>query len=144
MTAKIAAVLIALSQASAGLASGEFMLCFHQDGRVEVERFDLLCCRGSATASDGCCPEESGDAPASTCPDDQCQDLPVTLTSPRSSDRPAPAVEKFEGAFDGPLLLLLWTAFAPPVSAPVPSASLAGPPLRAGPLEQLRTIVLRI
>ncbi len=143
MTAKLAAALVFLSQASAGFASSEFMLCFHRDGHIEFERYDQLCCRGSAPAAEDCCSEESKGAASSSCPDDQCKDLPLKLSAPRSAYRPAPALEKPADTLAGPILDLL-VAFVPPISDPARPAFSEEPPLRAGPIEQLRTIVLRI
>lgn len=142
MIAKLGVVLVLLSQASIGFASGEFMLCFHRDGHVQVERFDLLCCRDARPVEKGCCPEEETPASSSECPDDGCRDVPVTLTSPQTTfDSGLRLVER-----PGETLLLesgvLLYAFQGS-GVQVRPTSLAGPPVPADPLTHLRTVVLR-
>jgi hypothetical protein len=71
MIGTASAVLATLGLLLMGAAPTEFMLCFHQDGKVEVEHYQELCCKSACETS---CPEE----PPPACPDDQCHDVPLT------------------------------------------------------------------
>ena len=99
--------------APAGLAPPEFMLCFHRDGRVRVENYRELCC--TSACPEGCdrCPPGTGgdDRTGTECPDDQCQDFPLTVTSPQSAfDAPPPAAVEAPGV---PIPDAAWIFFPP-------------------------------
>lgn len=140
MITKLGLVLVLLAQAPAGLAAGEFMLCFHRDGRIEVERFDLLCCNDKVPAED--CGGDSTPANPSSCPDDLCQDVPLTVGAIQSLDTPT-SIERLSEM--PPSAAVIFMALP---EEPAPdfgySALGAGPPRQSGAREHLRTIVLRI
>ena len=131
MTRKLLALLMILSQGTVAFAAPEFMLCFHSDGHVRVEAFELLCCRDDA--------EEP--APAPVCPDEDCRDVPVVESSPSMAPEVGSA---FEGAvsllsFDVPAAVF---PFAFPVPPPHRPHSVSGPP-PPGPERHLLTVILR-
>jgi len=133
MTRKLLALLMILSQGAVAFAAPEFMLCFHRDGHVRVEAFELLCCRGEAE-------EPASRAPA--CPDEDCRDLPVVESSPSTLPEVGSAFEAPvpSPAFDVPADF--GSLFAFPVPFPSRPRSVSGPP-PPGPERHLLTVVLR-
>lgn len=139
MLPKIALVLVLLAQAPAGLVGGEFMLCFHRDGRVEVERYDLLCCKDNVSAEDR--GGEQSPATPSPCPDDSCQDVPLSVGAAQSLDTPLVLEKSSEVSLPvGEFLAVLPEEPRLEMDRRAPGA---GPPLDTGLREHLRTVVLR-
>jgi hypothetical protein len=124
MARKVLLVLLALTPGAALLAEPDRMLCLHRNGEVRVEPIEPSCCRGETTPS---------------CPDEECQDLPIVETSPISSPEAAALMLDFSWALVEP------PAELPPM-APVPRLhrprSFSGPP-PPGPERHLTTVVLR-
>jgi hypothetical protein len=68
-----------------GVASSQLMLCYHRDGGTQIELAALRCCE---TPADPKVPEGSdccGESSSAPCPDDQCQDVSLTLVIPQVS-----------------------------------------------------------
>ena len=124
---------MALSQGGAAFAAPDFMLCFHRDGHVQVEIFELLCCRSE---------EENSKPSTSTCPDENCQDLPIVESSSIVSPELGPALDVGSSI----LVSVLPAASDPSVLPVAPDLqrprSFSGPP-PPGPERYLRTVVLR-
>lgn len=120
-----------------GVAAPQLMLCFHQDGRSQIELATLRCCEAPAQPKDrDCCGEPS----SRPCPDDQCQDVPFTLVSSQVPlvlpTLDLPAVESSMAGL--------------PEAAPGARAALkdvppsSDPPPESGSKEFLRTVILRL
>lgn len=133
------ALVAALGLLLMGAAPAEFMLCFHRDGKVEVERYQESCCESAREDSADCgnCPERL----PQECPDDQCRDLPLTSAlqavqgSPSSLPELAASTEPTP--IEPPLVIppFTWT--------PEPRSGDLDPP-GSPPLDFLRTVVLRL
>jgi hypothetical protein len=72
MTRRSLVLLMALSQGAVAFAAPDVMRCFHRKGPIQAEPFELLCCR-----SEG----EDSTPSTSTCPDEDCQDMPIVASS---------------------------------------------------------------
>lgn len=120
-----------------GVAAPQLMLCFHQDGRSQIELATLRCCESPAQPrQEDCCGEPS----SRPCPDDQCQDVPFTLVSSQVSlalpTLDLPALES--STVDLP-------EAAPGARAALEDVSPSGdPPPESGSKEFLRTVILRL
>ena len=121
---RVLTVVLALSQSVVCLTAPDQMICLHRDGQVRLERFEPSCCRGETAPS---------------CPDEECQDIPVVDASP--TDLP-----------DAPLVLdVVAVVVEPPVESapfiPLPTLnrprSFSGPP-PPGPEQHLATVILRL
>lgn len=124
------------------VGSSQLMICSHRDGRTQVELAALLCCEKPTPSSEQDYPDGCSQESTTPCPDDQCQDMLITLDSPQVSftpvlDIPAPVVE-------------VWLADLPDTDLQTPTPSLenslhsiAHPP-KSSSRDLLRTVILRL
>jgi hypothetical protein len=128
----------ALSVATVRLAPTELMLCLHRDGSFFVEPFQERCCGASCSEGDLCGTEGCGAPPE--CPDEECQDLPLTAWVEGTTDAP-------QGAGPAPAGIPVPVPAAPPVADPEPTRQLRTHPDFLGPpvsRSLLRTVLLRL
>lgn len=124
MGVKLGVLAIALGAAVTGRVPSGFMLCIHQDGRKVVEPFVESCC----------------DEAPSSCPDEECRDLPLTL----AADEAVSAIEAVDpGPVSSDVKVDPDTELAPDPFAARPDSGFLDPP-RCPAASFLRTVVLRL
>lgn len=127
----------------AGVASPQLMLCFHGDGRSQIELASLRCCDAEVQHSDPSCQDGSSRSETAPCPDDQCKDVSLSIGSPPVTPTPA--------ALDLSASLVEIIASAPAYPFLGDETGTMGdgarsldPPPRSGPMDYLRTVILRL
>ena len=134
---------ILVTYAVVGVASSQLMLCFHGDGRTQIELASVRCCNAEVPPSDPSCQAGFAHSETPSCPDDQCQDVSLSLVSPPLSstatvlDLLVPQAETLASAPACPL-----HAVETGTAGGVPPFS--DHPPESGPRDHLRTVILRL
>ena len=135
-------VALLATYAVVAVGSSQLMICFHRDGRTQIELATLLCCEKVAPSSGQDCPDRCGKESTTPCPDDQCQDMPLTHAAPQVSSTPvldmaAPVAE-------------VWFADLPDTDLQTPTTSCEDSshsrdhPPESSSRDFLRTVILRL
>lgn len=124
------------------VGSSQLMICFHRDGRTQLELATLVCCEKPAPSSAQDCPDGCGKESTMPCPDDQCQDMQLTHASHQIFSTPvldmaAPVAE-------------IWLADLADIDLQTPTTSREdsshsrGHPPESSSRDFLRTVILRL
>lgn len=125
------------------VASSQLMLCFHRDGRSQMELAALLCCETRAESAGRDCRDGCSESPSAPCPDDQCHDIPVTIVAPQVLS-PVPALDLADSVVDFFLADLSNTRLRTPVAPIENSSHSRDHPPESGSKDFLRTVILRL